>query len=182
VPEPEAAQAPAAAAEEQISAPPASPAQPVLRSLDDLREGELLTGRVKSLAAFGAFVDLGLRERKDGLIHISELADRRVGHPSEVVKVGQEVAVRVVGIDRARGRIGLTLRGADEPRDVPSSYQSAPAEVPPPPDEVTLESLVQRFSRQSVAPQPPPQRANKRSERERQEREEMLRRIRGEQG
>ncbi|GAC1396728.1 MAG: hypothetical protein NVSMB65_15890 [Chloroflexota bacterium] len=150
-------------------------------SLDDLAEGQVVTGRVKNLAAFGAFVDLGLRERKDGLIHVSQLADRRIGHPSEVVRIGQEVRVRVLGIDREKGRIRLTLRDADEPQNAPSSYRTVPAEEPPAPQgESTLQSLIERFGRQAPQPSAAPQRDSRRADRERREREEILRRMRGE--
>ncbi len=77
------------------------------RLLNELREGEVRRGRVTSITNFGAFVDLG---GIDGLIHISELAWRRVNHPSEVVQVGDEVEVYVLSVDREKGRVGLSLR------------------------------------------------------------------------
>lgn len=75
--------------------------------LDELQEGEIRRGTVISLANFGAFVNLG---GADGLIHLSELSWRRVSHPSEVLKVGDEVEVYVLSIDRERNRIGLSLK------------------------------------------------------------------------
>ncbi|HSJ57089.1 MAG TPA: S1 RNA-binding domain-containing protein [Anaerolineae bacterium] len=75
--------------------------------LDELREGEVRKGHVSSLASFGAFVDLG---GADGLIHISELAWRRVRHPKEVVRVGDEVEVYILRLDSERNRIGLSLK------------------------------------------------------------------------
>ena len=75
--------------------------------LEELRQGDVRRGVVSSLATFGAFVDLG---GADGLIHVSELAWHRVGHPSEVVHMGQEVEVYVLRVDEARGRIGLSLK------------------------------------------------------------------------
>jgi small subunit ribosomal protein S1 len=77
------------------------------RLLSELRKGEVLQGIVTSIAPFGAFVDLG---GADGLIHLSELAWRRVDHPSEVLNVGQHVDVYVMNIDEDRKRIGLSLR------------------------------------------------------------------------
>ena len=77
------------------------------RLLDQLREGEVRSGRVSSLCSFGAFVDLG---GTDGLIHLSELSWRRVRHPREVVSVGDEVEVYVLRLDRDRKRIGLSLK------------------------------------------------------------------------
>ena len=75
--------------------------------LDDIQIGEVRTGIVRSLADFGAFIDLG---GADGLVHISELAWFPVGHPSEVLKVGQQVDVKVLRIDKPRERVGLSLK------------------------------------------------------------------------
>jgi len=77
------------------------------RLLDELQEGEIREGRVINLADFGAFVDLG---GADGLIHLSELSWKRVAHPREVIKVGDEVKVYVLNVDRERRRIGLSLK------------------------------------------------------------------------
>lgn len=86
------------------------------RLLDSLREGEVRKGVVTSVCDFGAFVDLG---GADGLIHISELAWGRIAHPSEVVKVGQEVEVYVLAVDHERKRIGLSLKRLEpEPWDL----------------------------------------------------------------
>ena len=77
------------------------------RLLTSLQRGDVLHGTVTSIADFGAFVDLG---GADGLIHLSELAWHRVGHPSEVLKVGQPVEVYVMNVDPEKKRIGLSLR------------------------------------------------------------------------
>lgn len=77
------------------------------RLLTELKRGDVLTGTVTSLATFGAFVDLG---GADGLIHLSEIAWRRLEHPAEVLHVGQEVQVYVLGVDEERKRIALSLR------------------------------------------------------------------------
>ena len=77
------------------------------RLLNELREGEVRRGTVSSICSFGAFVDLG---GADGLIHLSELSWRRVRHPREVVKVGQEVDVYVLRLDHEKRRIGLSLK------------------------------------------------------------------------
>jgi len=77
------------------------------RLLSELKEGQIVHGRVSSVQDFGAFVDLNGIE---GLIHISELAWTRVEHPSEVLKVGEEVDVRVIRIDPERKRVSLSLR------------------------------------------------------------------------
>jgi uncharacterized protein len=81
--------------------------------ISDLREGMRLNGLVTNVAAFGAFVDIGVHQ--DGLVHVSQLADRYVRDPATVVKVGQQVQVRVVSLDLQRRRIGLSMRSAEEP-------------------------------------------------------------------
>ena len=78
-----------------------------LRLLRELRVGDVRSGRVSSLADFGAFVDLGGAE---GLVHLSELAWVQVSHPREVLKVGEEIEVYVLSIDQERQRIGLSLK------------------------------------------------------------------------
>jgi small subunit ribosomal protein S1 len=75
--------------------------------LAELQEGDIRTGEVISLCDFGAFVDLG---GADGLVHLSELSWRRVSHPSEILKVGDEVQVYVLNVDRDRRRIGLSMK------------------------------------------------------------------------
>ncbi|MCA9659120.1 MAG: RNA-binding transcriptional accessory protein [Myxococcales bacterium] len=79
-----------------------------VQTLEDLAEGMILEGAVTNVTAFGAFVDVGVHQ--DGLVHISELADRFVKDPHEVVKAGDVVSVRVVEVDVPRKRIGLTMR------------------------------------------------------------------------
>ncbi len=83
-----------------------------VHTIDDLREGMVLPGIVTNISAFGAFVDLGVH--KDGLIHISEMANRRISSPAEVVKIQEHVRVRVINIDRARARIQLSLKQVGE--------------------------------------------------------------------
>ena len=77
------------------------------RLLDDLNEGDVRAGRVTSLADFGAFVNI---DGADGLVHLSEISWDRIQNPNEVLKVGQEVKVKVISIDRDRKRIGLSIR------------------------------------------------------------------------
>jgi len=78
--------------------------------LDELKPGEVRTGIVSNLANFGAFVDLG---GADGLVHISQLAWSRVNHPSEVLKVGQEVEVQVLSVDKEKKKIALSIKRAE---------------------------------------------------------------------
>ena len=79
-----------------------------VHTIDDLRVGMVLPGIITNIANFGAFCDVGVH--KDGLIHISEMANRRISNPSEVVALHQHVRVRVIDIDRQRGRIQLSLK------------------------------------------------------------------------
>jgi small subunit ribosomal protein S1 len=77
------------------------------RLLEELKEGDVRTGRVTSVADFGAFVNI---DGADGLVHLSEISWERIQHPNEVLKVGQEVEVKVISVDRDRKRIGLSIR------------------------------------------------------------------------
>lgn len=77
-------------------------------TLDDLNEGMVLQGTVRNVTDFGAFVDIGLKEA--GLVHVSELADRYIKHPLEAVKVGDNISVRVIGVDKRRHRIALSCK------------------------------------------------------------------------
>lgn len=81
---------------------------PRLHKVSDLEEGMIVPGIVTNIAAFGAFVDVGVKQ--DGLIHVSEMADRFVSDPNEIVKLNQHVEVRVVSVDVARKRIQLSLK------------------------------------------------------------------------
>jgi protein Tex len=91
-----------------------------VQEIKDLQEGMTLNGIITNVAAFGAFVDIGVHQ--DGLVHVSQLADRFVKDPNQVVKVGQQVQVRVMSVDLQRKRIGLTMRSgkvekAPEPKE-----------------------------------------------------------------
>ncbi len=77
-------------------------------NMEDLEPGMMLDGKVTNVVDFGAFVDIGLKN--DGLVHISELSEKFVKHPTDVVKVGQKVHVMVVDIDKERGRLSLSMR------------------------------------------------------------------------
>jgi uncharacterized protein len=76
--------------------------------MEDLTEGMVLPALITNITRFGAFADIGIKQ--DGLIHISQLADRFIKDPGEVVKIGQKVEVRVVEIDSNRKRIALSMR------------------------------------------------------------------------
>ncbi|MBQ6550220.1 MAG: RNA-binding transcriptional accessory protein, partial [Lachnospiraceae bacterium] len=89
---------------------------PILKSdvlrIEDLREGMRLKGTVRNVIDFGAFVDIGVHQ--DGLVHISNMTDKYIKHPSEVVKVGDIVDVTVLSVDVKRNRIGLTMKKGEQ--------------------------------------------------------------------
>lgn len=95
-----------------------------VEALKDLRPGMVLEGVVTNVAKFGAFVDVGVHQ--DGLVHISALADRYVEDPRDVVRPGQVVQVKVLEVDVARKRIGLTMRMSDDPRSRESGGRGEP--------------------------------------------------------
>jgi small subunit ribosomal protein S1 len=81
------------------------------RVIDELEEGKVYTGRVTSVAEFGVFVNIN---GADGLVHLSEVSWERVQHPGEVLKVGDEVKVKIISIDREKKRIGLSIKALQE--------------------------------------------------------------------
>ena len=99
-----------------------------IEDIKDLRPGMRLEGTVTNVAAFGAFVDIGVHQ--DGLVHVSQLADRFVKDPREVVKAGDVVKVRVVEVDAARKRIALTMRSGEVQASAPAGAAPARALQP----------------------------------------------------
>ncbi len=101
---------------EELSKPGRDPREdmpkPILRSdvlkLEDLKEGMVLTGTVRNVIDFGAFVDIGVKH--DGLVHISEMSDKFIKNPSEIVSVGDIVKVKVIKIDQERQKVGLSMK------------------------------------------------------------------------
>jgi uncharacterized protein len=127
-----------------------------VNEIKDLRVGMLLEGTVTNVAAFGAFVDIGVHQ--DGLVHVSQLADKFVKDPHEVVKAGDVVQVRVVEVDVARKRIALTMkkdsaearemvreRGTPPPKAKPGPMTAAPQQAPA--SGAFAEALKGKFSR-----------------------------------
>ena len=84
---------------------------PTIRTISDLREGQVLPGIVTNITNFGCFVDVGIKE--NGLIHVSQLADRFVSDPNEVVSIHQHVTVKVMSVDMDRKRVQLTMKGIE---------------------------------------------------------------------
>ncbi len=87
--------------------------KPVFRSdvlsIEDIKDGMILTGTVRNVIDFGAFVDIGIKN--DGLVHISQLSDKFVKNPMDVVAVGDVVEVKVIGVDLKRMRVSLSMKG-----------------------------------------------------------------------
>ena len=83
-----------------------------VHTIDDLEEDMVLPGIVTNITNFGAFVDIGVHQ--DGLVHISQLANKYVGNPNDVVSLHQHVMVKVVGVDYLRGRISLSMKGVEQ--------------------------------------------------------------------
>lgn len=79
-----------------------------VQSFDDLKEGMVMIGKVVNATAFGAFIDLGIKE--NGLVHLSQMSDKYIKSPLDVVSIGQQVSVRILDIDNSRRRISLTMK------------------------------------------------------------------------
>ena len=87
--------------------------KPILRSdvlsIDDLEEGMILKGTVRNVVDFGCFVDIGIKN--DGLVHVSQMSDKFIKHPKDLVKVADIVDVKIIGIDKERGKVALSMKG-----------------------------------------------------------------------
>jgi len=122
-----------------------------VNAIGDLREGMTLNGVVTNVAAFGAFVDIGVHQ--DGLVHVSQLADRFVSDPNQVVKVGQQVQVKVLSVDVERKRIGLSMRSGEVRPATPAPEKAVRVEKPgvkPPPmknQEIPQTGMAAAFAR-----------------------------------
>ncbi len=107
---------------------------PGKQTLRDLEEGAVVTGRVTRLERYGAFVDIGVG--RDGMLHVKEMARGYVEKPEDVVKVGDEIQVQIIGIDRRRGRIDLSMKELLPPEPPKAAAQPPqPAEEPEEPSE-----------------------------------------------
>jgi small subunit ribosomal protein S1 len=112
-----------------------------------LREGQLVEGVITKLTKFGAFASLVVDDgyQVEGLVHISELSDRRIEHPSEVVQEGQTVTLRVIKVDRARKRIGLSLKRVASAEYTDLDWQTMADRPPAPPPEPPSSAEVEDF-------------------------------------
>ena len=104
--------------------------KPILRSdlmdLSDLKEGMEINGTVRNVIDFGVFVDIGVHQ--DGLVHISQISDNYIKHPSDVLKVGDLVKVKVLGVDPVKKKISLTMKTADLPNGIAVANQKTDRE------------------------------------------------------
>jgi uncharacterized protein len=118
--------------------------------LDDLSEGLELTGTVLNVVDFGAFVDIGLKD--SGLVHISRMADRYIQSPHDLVAVGDRITVWVLGVDKERRRVSLTMvpPGPPSPQRAPGS-QAGPRSVPADQAGDRLPVISPKIKRQSPA-------------------------------
>jgi len=113
-----------------------------VKEIKDLVVGMELEGIVTNVANFGAFVDIGVHQ--DGLVHVSQLADRFVDDPKKVVKVGQIVKVRVLEVNEALKRISLTMKSAGRPpKPAGREKRAAPPEKKP----ASIQDLMNRFNK-----------------------------------
>ena len=115
----------------------------------DFTEGQLVEGTITKLTKFGAFAAIkGLEDFEiEGLIHISELADRRIEHPKEIVEENQTVALRLIKIDREKRRIGLSLKRVDSAEYADIDWKTAMQEIDSPDDaaEAEVEPEIEDF-------------------------------------
>ena len=93
-----------------------------IKSIEDVKPGMTVPGIVTNITNFGAFVDIGVKQ--DGLVHVSQLANKFVSDPNEVVKLNQKVVVTVTEVDVIRKRIGLTMKGEGAQKSEPRSQRS----------------------------------------------------------
>ena len=112
--------------------------------IKDLQVGMILEGSVTNVTNFGAFVDIGVH--RDGLVHISQLADKFVSDPTEIVKVGQVVKVRVTEVNQKLKRIGLSMRLEEKPKKDRPKRKAKPTKKKPGKKPATIEDLIKKFN------------------------------------
>lgn len=120
--------------------------QPTLRkdllSIEDLKEGMILDGVVRNVVDFGVFVDIGVHQ--DGLVHISQLSDKFISSPFEVVKVGDKVSVRVIGVDLTKNKISLSMKSEDGTQKIKKGAKKEQKKEEPLND--SLKTLLAKFA------------------------------------
>ena len=115
----------------------------------ELTVGSIVDGKVTGITKFGAFVDIGVH--RDGLVHISQICDRFIRHPSEVLSVGDVVKVVVLEADAQKGRINLSIKKTADPpaRPVRRSAPPPPADNPSAPRAASFEDKLKQFMQDS---------------------------------
>ncbi len=137
---------------------------PGMQTLRDLEEGAVVTGRVTRLERYGAFVDIGVG--RDGMLHVKEMSRGYVEKPEDVVKVGDEIQVQIIGIDRRRGRIDLSMKEL-----LPPEPPKAAVQAPQQPEEPEEPPAALADDEEFISPfELAFQQANQRSERRRERR------------
>jgi small subunit ribosomal protein S1 len=140
----------------------------------DIDTGGVFKGSVVRVEKFGAFVDIGAE--RPGLVHVSELAKGYVGDPSEVVSVGDEIEVKVIGINRRKRQIDLSVRALDEPSKIEVENNEETSEKLPTAMELALRRAMESSGMQMPAPVDKGRRRNKKNKR-RAEREDIFART-----
>lgn len=120
---------------------------PDTKTIRDLSEGDLVSGTVQRLTNYGAFVDIGLD--RDAMLHVKEMADGYVAKPEDVVKAGDEIEARIIGLDTRRGRIDLSLKGLRPVADAEVDVALEPITVEPELEDEDLPTLMELAFRQA---------------------------------
>jgi uncharacterized protein len=119
-----------------------------VREISDVQPGMVLEGVVTNVTKFGAFVDVGVHQ--DGLVHISELSNRFIKEPSEAVKAGQIVKVKVLGVDAKAKRIALSIKALTEPPSRPVAKPGKPAPLPQPSRDEKFAAFLDKWNARRV--------------------------------
>jgi len=138
---------------------------PGTKTIDDLKQGMIVTGKVTRLVPYGAFVDIG--SGLEGMLHVREMANSYVRAPEDVVSVGEELDVRIINVDKRRGRIDLSIKGL-YPEPEPVTNQDAEDLVEEPP------TLMELALREALGDQLPPPKRKPKSRKKRQRRGQQL--------
>jgi uncharacterized protein len=117
-----------------------------VRELSDVQAGMVLEGVVTNVTKFGAFVDIGVHQ--DGLVHISELSNRFIKEPSEAVKAGQIVKVKVLGVDAKAKRIALSIKALTGPPSRPVTKPGKPTPMRPPTRDEKFAAFLEKWNAQ----------------------------------
>lgn len=140
---------------------------PGTMTVSDLHEGMIVTGKVTRLAPYGAFLDIGVG--RDGMLHVREMGDGFVKSPEDVVKVGEELDVRVAAVDKRRARIDLSIKGLHaQEEDIPEDIEGEVEEEEPP-------TLMEVALREAMGDELPAPRSRQRSRKSRKRKRQQQR-------